>query len=166
MAIPAITAILSAANEAGKAVASILHVVKDTETKQKVIELQTAILGLHDRIRLAQSEHDDLAKAKDELERKLTDYQRWDTEAARYELRELAPGIFAYALKPEHKSTEPEHYLCPHCFGEKKRSILQHPRAGYTNYACHACKFEINPVKQSIAFATVKRRDPYNRPIF
>lgn len=145
MPIPAITAVLSGVNQAAQLAAAILKLAKDTETKQKIIELQTAILDLHDRIRHAQAEQDELAKVKDEFERKLMAYQRWDAEAARYGLHALADGIFVYALKPDQQHGEPMHYLCPHCFGEKKRSILQRPGVDWTNYVCHACKFEASP---------------------
>jgi len=165
MSLTAITAMLPAVNQAVKTATGILHLVKDTETKQKVIELQTAILDLHDRVRLAQSEQDELAKVKDELERKLMEYERWDAQAARYELRELADGIFVYALKPEHKGSEPLHYLCPHCFNQKKRSILQRPRAGHKNYVCHDCKMDISPVKSEPFYGiatTPRRRSRYD----
>jgi hypothetical protein len=145
MNVTAITAMLPAVNQAVKSATGILHLVKDADTRQKVIELQTSILDLIDRVRLAQAEQDELTKIKDELEHKLMEYQRWDAEAARYELRQLADGIFVYAVKPDHKGSEPAHYLCPHCFGQKKRSILQRPGVGYTNYVCHDCKMDINP---------------------
>jgi hypothetical protein len=152
MGIPTIATLFPALNEAAKTATGILQLVKDVDTKQKVMELQTTIMGLHDRIRTVQSEHE-------ELERKLREYERWDAEAARYELRTLADGIFVYALKAEHKGSEPEHFLCPHCFGKRKRSILHHPGAGYTNYVCHACKFDVNPAKPSFAWASVNRGD-------
>ena len=34
-------------------------------------------------------------------------------------------GVFVYALKDEHRSDEPFHYLCPSCFGQEKKGILQ-----------------------------------------
>lgn len=162
MPIPQITALLSGVNQVAQLASGVLKLVKDTEAKQKIIELQTAIFDLHDRVRHAQADQDELAKIKDELERKLMAYQQWDSEAARYELKELADGIFVYALKPDHKGSEPAHYLCPHCFSEKKRSILQRPRAGYTNYVCHSCKLDISPVKtEPFAGISVPRRRSY-----
>ena len=73
---------LPAVNQAVKTATGILQLVKDADTRQKVIELQTSILDLIDRVRLAQTEQDELAKIKDELERKLMEHERWDTEAA------------------------------------------------------------------------------------
>jgi hypothetical protein len=161
MPFTSITTILPTITQVAKAAGSIVQLVKDTETRQKIIELQTSILDLHDRVRQAQVEQDELVKVKDELERKLLEHQQWGAEAARYELRQLADGIFVYALKAEHKEGQPDHFLCPHCFEQKKRSILQHPVAGYANYMCHACKFEIVPVRPAVGFATVQRRDRF-----
>jgi len=79
-----------------------------------------------------------------ELERKVSDYEQWDRVASRYQLRQLADGIFVYALTKT--DGEPEHYLCPHCFGERKRSILQRPSVDHTNFVCHVCKLDIRPV--------------------
>jgi hypothetical protein len=160
MAITAITTLLPAVNEAVKTAAGILHLVKDADTKQKVIDLQSAILDLQHRILQAQAEQDELARAKGELERKLLEYERWHADAARYELRDLADGIFVYSLKADQRGNEPTHYLCPHCFGERKKSILQRPGAGYTNYVCHACKLDIRPVKPSYPAVGIQQSGP------
>jgi len=101
-----------------------------------------------------------LAKVKDGLEAKLVAYQEWDSEAARYHLVELVDGIFVYALKPEQQAGEPAHYLCPHCFGEKRRSILQRPGADHTNYVCHACKLDIRPKPTPMPFIATSRFRP------
>lgn len=160
----AIAALLPAVNEAVKTATGVLGLVKDTKTKEKVIELQTAIFELHERVRTAQAEQDEWLKTKKELEGKLAEYERWDTEAARYELRALCDGIFVYALKAEHKGTGPEYFVCPNCFGQRKLSILHHPRADYSNYICDGCKFDVNPVKTDYAklLGTTRRRDRFN----
>jgi predicted RNA-binding Zn-ribbon protein involved in translation (DUF1610 family) len=161
MSTSAITAILPALNQAVKTVTGVVGLIKDVETKQKVIELQSAILDLHERVRSAQTEQDELLKSKNELERKLAEYERWDKESACYELRALVDGIFVYALKAENKGNGPEHFLCPNCFGERKLSIVHHPRAGYSNYICDACKFDVNPVRQTFPKVSMNQRDRF-----
>lgn len=158
MPIAEITGLLGAANHAANAAREVFGLVKDTKTKQAVIGLQDAIIGLHEKIRSAQIEYDDLAKAKREVENQLADQKSWNAEASRYQLHDLAPGVFVYALKPECKGNEPEHYLCPTCYSKKEKSILQRPGVDHTNYVCHSCKMDIRPVATPSGFVVPRSR--------
>ena len=64
----------------------------------------------------------------------------------------MVEGGYIYTPNKKHPSPTPIHYLCPKCFENKKKSLLQKWRAsGYTSfddYYCPECKFEIkfNPI--------------------
>lgn len=76
-----------------------------------------------------------------ELEMELEKVEGWTTEAARYALRELPSGKFVYSLKPESANGEPQHLLCPNCFNENKKSILQFRNVNNGQmYDCQKCK--------------------------
>lgn len=86
---------------------------------------------------------------KRDVENKLKEYEQWDSESTRYELKELATGILVYSLKPNDPRGEPTHFLCPNCFHKRQKSIMVKPAVDNLNYRCHACGFDVIPVSQA-----------------
>jgi DNA-directed RNA polymerase subunit RPC12/RpoP len=80
-----------------------------------------------------------------ELEEKVADIEAWERTKERYELQEITPGTFAYSLKKEYAATEPPHRICPNCYAQRKRAILQ--RQSMTDESetvhCQACGSKI-----------------------
>lgn len=91
----------------------------------KVAELYGVILAAQRDALSAQGEQSALLKRIDELEKQLAQREDWERQRERYELREVAPGSFAYALKESAASGEPQHMLCPNCYEHQRRSVLQ-----------------------------------------
>ncbi len=145
MPIPEIAAAVSATYNIAKLTGGLLKMARTADVQAVVIDLNNSIIDVQAKIAAVQARYDELASTKEELEAKLKIYEQWEKEAARYELIQLVEGAFVYSLKAEHHNKgEPPHYLCPNCFVEKKRSILQR-RAGFSSFECHACKLEIQP---------------------
>jgi hypothetical protein len=79
---------------------------------------------------------------------------KWDAEKGRYELKEVGPGAFARAVKPDVQGSDPMHYICPTCYEQGKKTPLQalsqmeQRRAGDIR-TCFTCKtavaFSRNP---------------------
>ena len=132
--IPEFTAAVTAATHATKLIASVLETVHDTKSKQVVLNLQNGVLDLQSKLYAAQAKYQELADIKREAEQKLIEYEQWDSEAARYELKEIATGIFVRSLKPNDSRSEPQHWLCPNCFEHRKKSILVRPHVDHLNY--------------------------------
>lgn len=145
--IPEIAGALSATYNAAKMAGGLLNLSKEANVQQIVIDLNGSILELQGKVLGVQTKYEELAAAKQLLEAKLGEYQRWDAEAMRYQLFELAPGMLVYALNPERAFGEPPHYLCPNCFQQRKKAILHHPSADHANYVCDSCKFDVRPTK-------------------
>jgi hypothetical protein len=143
--IPEIAAAWSATIALSKAIAGALKTAKDIETKQAISDIQDSLLDVQAKLATAQSQYEALSEVKQQLEQKVMEYEKWDSEAARYKLTEIAPGIFVYALKPDHTASEPSHWLCPNCFHQRQKSILSKSAVDYINYKCHRCQFEITP---------------------
>jgi len=139
-----ISAALASSNIAVRLVADVFKTVQDAKVRQAVSDLQNTILDLQSKLFGIQSQYAELSESKRALEHRLNTYENWDAEAAKYSLKEIAKGILVYTLKPEHQGSQPLHYLCPHCFGDRKRSILQKPSPDNSNLFCHACKFDVN----------------------
>ena len=76
--------------------------------------------------------------------------KHWAAEQERYTLHAVDSGAFAYALKPGVEATEPPHWLCPQCFHQQRKSILQFDsqppirpgqrRGDYRRWVCSACE--------------------------
>ena len=61
-----------------------------------------------------------------ELEKQVADFETWNADKQKYELKKVAStGALAYMLKPEARGGEPPHWVCTHCYENRKRSILQ-----------------------------------------
>jgi DNA-directed RNA polymerase subunit RPC12/RpoP len=94
-----------------------------------------------------------------ELEKEIAELKDWDREAERYQLTAIAPQVFAHRLKPGMEQGEPTHYVCTHCFSDKKKSILhamppsEHPRA----YECPRCQQRLMVAPPS---SRLLRQDP------
>lgn len=106
-----------------------------TEFKDKIIELQGAIFMANER-------YSALLEENDKLKSKVAKLEAWDSEKKKYELKELHTGNFAYVLKKPEKKSSPPHYLCPKCYEDHKKSILQENDMGSngTVLQCFDCK--------------------------
>jgi len=88
----------------------------------------TLAFELYDRYRAMKEKYD---KTKD-----------WKSETVpNYSLHEIASGVFVYVFDPVEKSKEPRHYLCPYCFDEQRKSILQRTGRDMSgvHMNCHKC---------------------------
>ncbi|HET7083785.1 MAG TPA: hypothetical protein VFI23_03380 [Rhizomicrobium sp.] len=113
--------------------------LRDTAMIQgKVIELQSAILAAQTSALAAQSEQFSLLQKIRGLEEEIARVKAWEGEKVKYELRELQPRSFAYAIKPEAKGSQPSHYICANCYEHGEKRILQ--QRDHLHLACPHCK--------------------------
>ena len=105
----------------------------------KLMEANTVALKL-------QEKHAALLNEKSALEAKLLQMETWNAETARYELKERAPGVLAYAAKEDARGSEPAHWICPQCYEDGRKSVLQQQkgpsRAKVLN--CSRCDFKVS----------------------
>jgi hypothetical protein len=105
------------------------------------VRMATAI-DLQQRILDAQEQQAALARRNAELAATVAAFQRWETEAGRYRLIDYGGNTFAWELKPDATNGEPIHRLCPACFSQRRKSILQFDfqTNGQDRYECTCCK--------------------------
>lgn len=121
------------------------HTVSDAQAEffEKLSDLYVRATSLYES-------HSTLTREKDELEKKLMEYEQWAQTERQYELKQVAPGKFVRSYKKSDKNTDPMHWLCPNCWEDKKKSILQgHPSLGDAlEYICPRCnKFGVRAGK-------------------
>jgi hypothetical protein len=114
------------------------------ELQEQILSAQTAQATLLDRIR--------------DLEKQMANFETWETEKQRYDLKGLGWGAFARMLKPTARGTEPPHWICTNCYGERRISVIQWGRkpkgATRNGYFCPACNNEIEPSPDALAPGT------------
>lgn len=96
-----------------------------------------AVIELQEKILAARETHSALLDRVGGLEEKVAGFEKWDTEKEKYELKEITPQSFAYAIKPNARGAEPDHLLCTNCYEHRKKSILQ--KADAAHLKCPNC---------------------------
>jgi hypothetical protein len=116
--------------------------LRDTASiRTKVTEMQGEISSALASAIAAQQDQIAILKHVGELEKEIADLKTWEAEKRRYSLRELPPGVFVRALKPEMAGGEPPHFICETCFQRGKKRILNsdEERNGIYHLKCHEC---------------------------
>lgn len=103
-----------------------------------------AIFELTSKMLDAQQEYAALLARVGELEKKLAQFENWEATKQRYELKRHGDKkIPAYALKEGVEPAELAHSICPDCYENRKRSILQeetrYSSGTRTSLFCNAC---------------------------
>lgn len=111
---------------------------------EAVLKLQGEIMSAQAAALTAQSDQFTLLQQIRELERRVADFEAWETEKKRYELVELFGRSLAYVVKESMRGAEPLHYLCPTCYQKRQKSLMQGITAiGMRSLKCHACELII-----------------------
>jgi rubrerythrin len=93
-----------------------------------------------------------------DLKKRVADFETWDTEKERYELKDLGYGAVAYMLKPNARGTEPPHWVCAHCYQNGKVFFLQLTFDGNTRqnarrgWFCPSCHNETKPANSKVVW--------------
>lgn len=164
MAVPtfaAVTGSLKAAADTAKAMINLRDAVL---FQAKANELQGQIASaLADAVSAYDAQSTQLQRIR-ELEEKVATFEAWETEKQRYDLKNLGWGGFAYMLKPAARGTEPPHWACTNCYGNRRISVIQwgsvpNKTSGRRNgYFCPACKNELHPSTEALALGTQNPR--------
>jgi hypothetical protein len=139
-----ITAALTTATSASKLLASLREILKDPKSREEILKIQGIISDLQTKMFDVHAKYAELLASKDEIAAKLKTYESWDATASDYYLYEISPGSFVqcYGPHPSHHSNQPNHYACPNCFEDHKRSVLQGINIAARIYKCPKCDFE------------------------
>jgi hypothetical protein len=126
-----------------RSILDTLKILKETSDAATRNEIQA---GLTEKLLAEYETRTALLQEKGALEAEVVRLKDWSAEKERYELKTHGKnGILAYALKETVQPTEPAHSLCPDCFSNNKKTILQ-PESYYDHgtkqlLVCHACSW-------------------------
>jgi hypothetical protein len=149
--IDAITGALSGLKTAAEITQALLALKTDAIVSAKVSELNRAIFDLTGKLLSVQVEQSAQLRRVRDLEAQIAEFKHWEKEKKRYELKELVPGTLVYRVKPVAQKGEPVHDLCPHCYQQGVKSILQYSGRTKSHHSksrphCHA-SFLLDPRK-------------------
>jgi hypothetical protein len=138
----AITGMAASLRAAAEITTAMIGLRDAAKLQGKVIELQQVILAAQSSGLAAQSDQFALMEQVRELEAEKAKLQAWETEKQRYALKDFGGHTFAWELKPEAANGEPIHLLCPTCFEQGRKSILQFEFRAYgqNKYMCVPCE--------------------------
>lgn len=120
-----------------------LNTIKErNEAVSKVLEV---LLSVQNDALTMQKEHSLLLTEKDNLIKKISEFEKWYETESKYQLQELAPGVTVYAYKVTNESTEPMHLLCANCFSKKQKGfyVRSEIMLDGIHYKCLNCDKEI-----------------------
>ncbi|MDK1377112.1 MULTISPECIES: hypothetical protein [unclassified Sinorhizobium] len=129
-------------------IASSLKEINDlTVMRNKVIEMQNLIMSAQGTAVAAQSQMLQMVHEIAELKAQVAKVEEWKATSERYHLVDYGGNTLAYELTEKAANGEPIHRLCPVCFEQRRRSILQFrfkTNAGQQKYACVPCDREFD----------------------
>lgn len=104
---------------------SVLNLAGSGKGREQALELYGRIVAAHQGALAAQAAQVALVKEKQALEAELAKFEEWDREKERYELQKVGDGSFVYTVKESKSAGGPAHSICPNCYEQRQRSILQ-----------------------------------------
>jgi hypothetical protein len=105
----------------------------------KVIELNAKILEAQGSAFAANEERSALIEEIRTLKKEVTALKAWEAEKQRYQLSEVAAGVFAYTLKQGMENGEPSHMLCANCYQNGEKGFLQATQELVARHRIHRC---------------------------
>jgi hypothetical protein len=123
---------------------SLLKLIGGGKGRDEAIKLYGQIVSAHQSALAAQSAQVALIEEKRALEAKLAEFEEWDRTKQRYELQPVGHGAFVYVVKEGERRAEPPHSICPNCYEQRRRSILQssgiNRHTGEERLSCLSCE--------------------------
>jgi len=127
-----------AAYDIAKGIGSLKVEVERNQAVSKILEI---LLSVQSDALSMQTKYQELLQSKDDLSKKLMEYEKWSETESQYELKEINPDVFVRSYKTSNQSQQPNHWLCTKCWEDKKKAILQKHHTGA--YECQRCGSKI-----------------------
>lgn len=120
----------------------LLALKTDAAVSTKAVELNQVIFEMQQQLFAAQTDYAAVLSRIRDLEAEIAQFKDWEQEKQRYELYELTIGTLVYRIKPSMQGSEPVHHLCPNCYEQGIKSILQYSAIKnlHSSYSCPRCK--------------------------
>lgn len=150
-------AVVAIASKVVEATKGILSQKVDAEVKKELNDIMDSVISLKCKAVALVEKYGAVLQERDQWKQKANHREENLMRLARYERKELIPGIFVRALKESEKTTEPEHYLCDNCYTEERESTLQREESshGGVSYFCPKCGTRLPTKEDNLHFCLV-----------
>lgn len=128
---------ISSAIQGGAEILASLKALLQSPERRSDAEIEAAVTQLSHAMEHARLGNLFLDAQLALLQGEVARAQEAKEKLARYELWETQTGSFVYALRPDKAEGQPPHFICPNCYEQSKRSILQ---GGRQSKQCQECK--------------------------
>lgn len=128
----------------------VLDVLKSLKDMNDAGVRERVAVELRGQILSAYEEQTALLEEVRALKTKLAGFEKWEATSQQYELKQIGWGSFTLVLKPDTRGSNPPHWVCTHCFEDKRISVIQHGRVqkgDFEAWHCPACKTKVTPNK-------------------
>ena len=128
------------------ALKTAMDIAKGLQNIHDGVARDKAVFDLQREMLAAQAQQMSLIETVGELKKRLAEFETWEQEKLRYELKNIGYA-FAYQLKPTERENVPPHWVCADCFGQRHISIIQYSREGGRGmlWRCPSCKNAFDP---------------------
>lgn len=136
---------LSSLNAARELANAMQGVATANEVASASIKLNAQLLEVQSALFAAQAEIATISSAKRDLEEQVARLHQWAVERERYQLTDAGQGTLVYRLKPSMDGGDPPHDICPRCYEDGIKAILQPytiPQGRVSVLSCGRCKTE------------------------
>ena len=149
--VPEIVSVMQGLQAASEVAKAVLGMKVSAEVNLHTSELLRLLRAAEASGLAAERETTALVRRVRELEDAELQRDEWEAEKARYKLTEFRPGAFVYTAKEPHElGHDALHDVCPNCFSDKKKTVLQTvkgrhatSRPGYW-LICSRCDFGVH----------------------
>lgn len=134
--VQALSTLLSAAN----------GLTNYNEIVAAVSEVNTKLMQANAVALSSQEKQSSLAAKVHELEQEILSLKNWEAEKQKYELKEIARGVFARTEQGIMSTLQSSHKFCATCFEKHIKSPLQQENVTegrQLSLTCHTCKAKI-----------------------
>lgn len=148
--VAALIGLFQSAKAAQDVLSSLIGLRVSAEISGKIAEANKHLIELQGQIMAAQRENAALVARIRELEEEAVRSKRQHGDLEDYELTQVGPGSFVYAMRPNINRGGPLHWLCPNCFANSHKSQLQHDpdfSVIAEEFFCPRCKSNVSAAK-------------------
>src|SRR6266545_3168373 len=91
---------------------TMLDIAKSLKNMNDTVTRNAAVADLWEQIISAQARYAAAIEQVGALEKEVAHFETWEAEKQRYDLVEIATGVFTFLLKPSMQAGQPAHCIC------------------------------------------------------
>lgn len=138
---------ISSVNAAREITSSLVTLRDEELVRSRVFDLTENLMELQRQVMSAQQQQMELLETVSKLRAALATANEKAESANKYQRHKFSDGSFAYKLKADFQTEEPEYFLCSNCMESEELVTLQRVAVGNTSYhRCPRCTTAVDKI--------------------